>query len=66
MKNEVTPQKMVSLETSVFFEQQEVSKMKQEREHMIEDSKAQIEEINQSLKDIEDHILAMAPKDNRL
>ena len=65
-KNEVTPQKMVSIETSVFFEQQAVTNMRQEREEMVEDYKAQISDIQQSIRDTESQMFAMAPKDNRL
>ena len=40
--------------------------MRQEREEMVEDYKAQISDIQQSIRDIEEQIFAMAPKDNRL
>ena len=52
-KNEVTPQKMVSIETSIFLEQQAVTNMRQEREEIVEDYKAQISDIQQSIRDIE-------------
>ena len=40
--------------------------MRQEREEMVEDYKAQISDIQQSIRDIEHQMFAMAPKDNRL